>query len=277
MEHRLVAFDLDDTLAVTKSPIEEEMAALLGDLLAVVDVLVISGGAFPQFQTQVVDRLHLDDARLRRLHLMPTCGTRYHTYGGNGSWPLQYAEDLHADQKQHVVDTLAEGAKALGLWEEHPYGDIIEDRGSQITLSALGQEAPPDVKHAWDPTGAKREALRAYCAPRLPDLEVRSGGSTSIDVTRRGIDKAYGMTRLLERLHLTTDDVLFIGDRLDEGGNDYPVKAMGIATIAVTGWRHTAEVVRSLLAAPGEAAPREQAPGEQAPGGKAGAGEARAG
>jgi phosphomannomutase len=93
-----------------------------------------------------------------------------------------------------------------------------------------------------------RASLRAYVAARVPDLEVRSGGSTSVDVTRKGVDKSYGMNRIKERLDLADADILFIGDRLDEGGNDYPVKAMGIQCIAVKEWHDTAEVVRGLIA-----------------------------
>jgi phosphomannomutase len=47
---------------------------------------------------------------------------------------------------------------------------------------------------------------------------------------------------------LTTADMLFIGDRLDEGGNDYPVKAMGVPCVAVEGWKDTAQYLRQLLA-----------------------------
>lgn len=87
---------------------------------------------------------------------------------------------------------LRAGAQDLGLWAEETWGPALEDRGSQVTYSALGQAAPVDAKLAWDPDNSKKEALRAYAAERLPDLEVRSGGSTSIDITKRGIDKAYG-------------------------------------------------------------------------------------
>ena len=244
---RVLAFDLDDTLAVSKSPIEPEMADLLGRLLDRVEVCIISGGRFEQFDTQVLRRLDIDDSRRRRLHLMPTCGTRYYRWNGT-EWQVVYAEDLSAEDKRRIIEVLTTGAQALGLWEPNPWGEIIEDRGSQITFSALGQQAPPEAKYAWDPDGVKKRALRDYAAARLPDLEVRSGGSTSVDVTRKGIDKAYGIGKLLEGLRLTTADVLFIGDRLDEGGNDYPVKAMGVPCVAVEGWKDTAEYLRELLA-----------------------------
>jgi HAD superfamily hydrolase (TIGR01484 family) len=241
-----VAFDLDDTLAVSKSQIDDRMAKLLAQLLTQVDVCVISGGRFEQFDTQVLRHLDLDAGVRERLHLMPTCGTRYYRWI-DGGWGLVYAEDLSEEAKDRIVSVLVEGAKALGIWEPEPWGEIIEDRGSQVTFSALGQRAPVDAKYAWDPDGAKKAALRDYAAARLPDLEVRSGGSTSVDVTKLGVDKAYGMGRLMQHLGLTTEDVLFVGDRLDEGGNDYPVKAMGIRCVAVTRWQDTADYVERLL------------------------------
>src|SRR5690606_33039828 len=131
--------------------------------------------------------------------------------------------------------------------EQDPWGEILEDRGSQITFSALGQQAPTDAKQKWDPTGAKRARLRDAVAARLPHLEVRSGGSTSIDVTRAGIDKAYGMTALAEHTGIPLSDMLFYGDRLDEDGNDYPVLALGVRSIAVTGWEDTAAKLDELL------------------------------
>src|SRR5690606_30764905 len=103
----------------------------------------------------------------------------------------------------------------LGLWESETWGPILEDRGSQITFSALGQQAPVDAKRAWDPTGARKSALRDAVAARVPDLEVRSGGSTSVDITRKGIDKAYGMRQLAEQTGVPLADMLFYGDRLD--------------------------------------------------------------
>ncbi|MBM9468439.1 HAD-IIB family hydrolase [Nakamurella leprariae] len=258
----LVAFDLDDTLAPSKSRIDPEMAELLTGLLPHVRVCIISGGRFEQFDTQVLANLPtaLDavtngdassgsaaETALARMHLMPTCGTQYYERQ-DGAWTRVYAEDLSEPDKQRVVEVLTAGAKELGLWESQTWGPIIEDRGSQITFSALGQQAPVDAKHAWDPDGVKKERLRTYAAPLLPELEVRGGGSTSIDVTRKGVDKAYGMAKLLERLDLRPDQVLFVGDRLDPGGNDYPVKSLGIRTVAVEQWQHTAVFVRGMIA-----------------------------
>lgn len=245
---KIIAFDLDDTLAVTKSPISPRMAELLGRLLAKYEVCVISGGKFEQFKKQVVDRLDVAPELMAKLHLMPTCGTRYHRFK-NGEWQMVYAEDLTVEQKERIRQVLEQSAKEVGLWEDNPYGEIIEDRGSQVTYSALGQEAPAELKYKWaQDHEADKQVLRAKIAERLPDLEVRLGGTTSVDITRTGIDKAFGMKRLLEATGYQKEEILFMGDKLSEGGNDYPVKAMGIDSIAVEGWETTAFVIEGILA-----------------------------
>jgi len=252
MPKKIIAFDLDDTLAITKSPISKEMSVLLTELLKRYEVCIISGGNLTQFTTQVIDRLTAPASSLKKLHLMPTCGTRYYRFDeGRNEWQLQYANDLSDEQKTRVIAALETGAKELDLWEVSPYGDIIEDRGSQITFSALGQKAPAEEKYKWDPTGEKKHKLRDFVAPLVPDLEVRVGGTTSVDVTLIGVDKAYGMNKLIDHTGVPIEEILFIGDRLEEGGNDYPVKAMGIDSISVEKWEDTALVIDTLNKAAG--------------------------
>ena len=248
MAKKVIAFDLDDTLAVTKSPISDRMAELLGKLVEKYEVCIISGGKYEQFKKQVIDRLEIEKHLLQRFHLMPSCGTRYYRYDLNSSdWKQLYAEDLTEAQKSKIIEVLKAGAKELGIWEDKPYGDIIEDRGSQITYSALGHQAPPEKKYAWDPDKKKKSALRDYAAERLDDLEVRVGGTTSVDITRIGVDKAYGMRKLMEALEIGKDEILFFGDSLQEGGNDYPVKAIGIDSVAVESWQETAVALDTVL------------------------------
>jgi phosphomannomutase len=248
MSKKLIAFDLDDTLSITKSPIALRMSELLMQLLEHYDVCVISGANVQQLQKQVTDHLPAKPHHLDRLHLMPTCGTRYYRFDHDlNDWKMQYSNEPTPEQKQQAFVVLERVARELNLWPDSPYGEVIEDRGSQVTLTAMGQDAPAEVKYAWDPTGEKKLAIRDAAAPLLPELEVRAAGTTSVDVTLKGIDKAYGMNQLIEHANVTKDDILFIGDKLDEGGNDYPVKSVGIDTIAVTRWEETALVIEALV------------------------------
>ena len=242
----VVVFDLDDTLAESKSPVTADMVSRVLALLDRVDTCIISGARFEQFETQFLNQVPDGGHRLDRLHIMPTCGTRYYRYE-DGTWACLYAEDLSEAEKITIVDVLTAGARELGLAESETWGEVIEDRHSQITFSALGQRAPYVAKVAWDPRGEKKEALRKYAVQRLPDLEVRTGGSTSVDVTRKGIDKAHGVNKLVENLGIDLSSVLFVGDRLEPGGNDYPVRELGVRCIATKGPTETAEIIDRLL------------------------------
>ena len=245
---KVIAFDLDGTLAPSKSPLPDKIAELFDALLEYYQLCVISGGKFEQFQKQVLANLKAEPTKLERLHLMPTCGTRYYTYNvAKGDWENVYAEDFSDSQKKEIVAALKDAVHELGYDKEKTWGEQIEDRGSQITFSALGQEAPVDAKEDWDPDMKKKLAIRDLVAPRIPDFEVRAGGTTSIDITKLGIDKAYGMTKLMDMLEIGKDNVLFFGDKLQEGGNDYPVKAMGIDSVEVSRWEDTALVLEGIL------------------------------
>ncbi len=248
MKKKVIAFDLDGTLAVTKSPIEDRMSELLDRLLEKYQVCIMSGGKFEQFEKQLLSNLKAGEQQLQSLHLMPTCGTRYYRFDPQKrNWQQVYAEDLTPAQKQKITAALKEGINKLGYHPAKLWGNQIEDRGSQITISILGQLAPPKEKIAWDPGGEKKQKLRDYVAALIPEFEVRVGGTTSVDVTKLGIDKAYGMRKLLNMLSISKEQVIFIGDRLQEGGNDYPVKAMGIDCREISNWQETALVIEGIL------------------------------
>jgi phosphomannomutase len=248
IDARLIAFDLDDTLAPSKSPLPDAVAAVLTRLLDVAAVAVISGGQIGQFRQQVISRLtDATQQGLGRLHLMPVTGTQYWRYV-DGAWAMQYEDGLSAQEKAAALAAIENTAKEFGYWSAETWGPILEDRGSQITFSALGQQAPVDAKKAWDPTGEKKNRLAAAVQRQLPQLSVRSGGSTSIDITRAGVDKGYALERLVGVSGIAVEDMIFVGDRLDPDGNDYPVVRTGVRTHAVTGWHDTVRYLEGLLA-----------------------------
>lgn len=244
MDLRLVAFDLDDTLAPSKGALPEEVGSALVDLLEVVDVCVISGGNWSQFNDQLL--ANLPPARLDGLHLMPTCGTRYLAWT-EGEWRPVYEHTLPEEQRRAVAEIIEREARRLGIWESETWGPAIEDRGTQITYSALGQQAPIDAKRDWDPTGEKRIALKDAIAPHLDGLEPRAGGSTSVDVTAAGVDKAFGIQKLSEITGIGLDEMVFVGDRLDPDGNDRPVLDMGVECVATSGPEETPGIIRTLI------------------------------
>ena len=124
---------------------------------------------------------------------------------------------------------------------------MIEDRGSQITFSALGQQAPLEEKKKWDSDFAKRKKIQSILDKLIPEFSVRLGGATSIDVTKPGIDKAYGVRKLRDVLGISLKEMIFIGDALFAGGNDYPAEQAGVVSIPVKGPHETKRVVEAII------------------------------
>ena len=242
---KLIVYDLDGTLAESKSSLDAEMSGLLHDLLGIVKVAVISGGDWPQFQKQLLSNLPHDE-RLVNLSLLPTCGTKFFQY--TGDWKKLYSEDFTADQKEKIVSSLKKALGVAGFKFEKLWGEQIEDRGSQITFSALGQQAPLEEKDKWDPDFAKRKKIKAILDTFIPEFSVRLGGATSIDVTKPGIDKAHGIGKLRDLLGISLKEMVFIGDALFVGGNDYPAKEAGVLSIAVRGPNETKPVTEAIIA-----------------------------
>jgi HAD superfamily hydrolase (TIGR01484 family) len=243
---QLVAFDLDGTLAESKQPLQEPMGEALADLLGVAHVAVISGGDWPQFQKQVASRLPAR-ADLSKLWLMPTTGTKLYTYR-DGAWNPVYAELFDDETKAKILKAFDESLEATGFTPEQTWGERIEDRGSQITFSALGQEAPIKEKEHWDPKFEKRKVIQADLKQRLPGLSINMGGATSIDITREGVDKAYGLKKLRDESGIPLDSMMFIGDAIFPGGNDYPAKELGLDTVRVRDPEETISVITAIVA-----------------------------
>ncbi|MBB2148665.1 HAD-IIB family hydrolase [Pedobacter gandavensis] len=242
---KLISFDLDGTLAESKAAIDPEMATLLSNLLQVAHVAIISGGDWPQFQKQVLSHLPVG-TNLQQLSILPTCGTKYYQY--TSDWKLLYAENFTPEEQQKILVNLQDAVKASGFSPAKIWGAQIEDRGSQITFSALGQQAPLAAKKIWDPDFIKRKVIKTQLDKSLPEFSIHMGGATSIDITKPGIDKAYGIHKLEETLKISIAEMIFIGDALFEGGNDHPARKTGVVCISVKDPQETKKVIETIIA-----------------------------
>ena len=258
---RLIVFDLDGTLAESKSSLDAEMATLLGNLLSIVKVAVISGGNWPQFEKQLLSNLS-HNAKLKNLSLLPTCGTKFYKF--ELGWEKLYSEDFTEKEKERIISSLKQAVGLLDVKVERTWGEQIEDRGSQITFSALGQQAPIEEKKKWDPDYTKRKKIKATLDKLIPEFFVRLGGTTSVDVTKPGIDKAYGIRKLRDTLGIEIDEMIFVGDALFPGGNDYPAKEAGALSIQVRDPNESKRVIEAIVACLDcvrhTATPREESP-----------------
>lgn len=242
---KLVAFDLDGTLTESKQPMDAEMAELLAKLLEKKMVAIISGGKYEMFMHQL-PVLKPSPELLKKLFFFPTTGTRFFRY--TDSWEQVYAEVLTEEERSKIKEAFAQAYKDIDYHDpETVYGEVIEDRGTQITFSALGQQAPLELKKQWRATQDRRPELVAALQKYLPDFEIKMPGVTSIDVTRQGIDKAYGIAKIEEILHVGPSEMVFVGDALGEGGNDHAVLRTGVPCVAVANAGETKMLLRRWL------------------------------
>lgn len=247
-DKKLVVFDMDGTLTPSKAPMKRDMAAVLRKLLEKKIVAVIGGGKWGLFREQLVRGAHFSKELMGNLFLFPGSSTSFYRYK-NGRWNKVYSHPLTASQKKKIFSAFREVFKEVKY--KHParvWGVVIEDRGTQVTFSALGQKTPIPEKEKWKKKNNKlRLRMTRLLQKKLPDLEVRAGGLTSIDVTKKGIDKSYGIRQIEKVLKVKIKDMLFVGDAIFPGGNDYAAVQTGVDCIKVSGPEETRMVIRFLL------------------------------
>ena len=273
---KVLSFDIDQTLNVAKTPVPDEIADLLISCLDHFEICPISGQKFDQFLIQIVNRLverGVKPQQLEHLHLFVAQGTQYYRYRANSenakiaeseadaesddanvysesNWEQVYNFPLKDEEVEKITNAIETAAKELGFWEEdklQPGDEIIENRLSQVTFSALGQKAGTEEKYAWDPDTKKRQKIVARAKELAPEFDYEIGGTTSINAITPGMNKQFGMNKLLEQLGVSKSDILYFGDMTQPGGNDYPVVQMGIDTITVRSHEDTAYALRGIL------------------------------
>ncbi len=253
-QKKLIVFDIDGTLTLSKAPADKEMIQLMLRLLDEKSVAIIGGGKYSLFKMQLIEQLPNEDKRLEKLYLFPTNSTAFYRF--NNSWHEVYSHKLSEREKEKIKNAFEETFREVHY--HHPqktYGTIIEDRNTQITFSALGQEVVAicgekmglQLKEDWNKKFDNlRQRMREILQKHLPEFEVRTGGLTSIDVTRKGIDKAYGVRQIAEHLGVKIEDMLFVGDAIFLGGNDYAALQTGIDYVKVKNPNDTKELIKTL-------------------------------
>lgn len=244
---KAIVFDLDGTLTESKSNLDKEMAAILCALLEKRKIAVMGGGNREQFQKQFLGFLHCAKTQLENLFMLPTSGASFFKFQKN-NWRRVYQYHLSQTEKTKIFNAFKMSFKEVGyIKPKKTYGEIIEDRESQITFSALGQKAPLIQKEKWNKEMDIRRRLKKTLEKHLPEFAVRLGGLTSIDITKKGLDKAFGVQEIMKALSISKKDIVYIGDALYEGGNDAAVLQTGIDAIQVSGPEEVKYLTRFLL------------------------------
>lgn len=243
---RAIAFDLDGTLAESKQALSPAMAEVLIKLARNMPVAVLSGGSWRQFIAQFLSGFP-PGTDFSNIYLFPDSAAQCFSYEG-GAWKALYDEQMSSEERAMIISSIKQ-ALTQSNFPNPPqvWGEQIEDRGAEITFSALGQEAPPEEKKGWDPDRSKRMPLYQLLVQRLPEYTVALNSSTSIDITRKGMTKARGLRKFGELTSIPISDMIYVGDTLEEGGNDYVVIETGVRTHAVTGPEDTAAFIQQFI------------------------------
>ena len=248
LHKRIIIFDLDGTLTKSKSDIDHEMASLICELLRIKYVAVASGCSFQQFKSQFLSGLPRR-TNLDNLLLFPTSSSSGYYYDRKRRrFSQAYTNHLSGQDVEKIMRSFAKVfAKIAYSNPATTYGPVFENRGSQVTFSALGQKAPLRLKRKWDPNQQRRLRIRKLLRAQLRNFDISIGGTTSIDVTRKGVNKTLCLEKLRERLGVKQKDMIYVGDALFRGGNDYIMKSTGIKCISVSGPKQTKQLVRRII------------------------------
>jgi phosphomannomutase len=252
-DKKTIAFDLDGTLAESKQPLDKEMAVLLKKLLKHKKVIIISGGSFGQFEKQFLPYLDITETEkdlYSNLILLPTSGSLCYQFDvQKKDWQITNKEEMPKEIKEKIFSTIKDFIEnnSYGIKPYHEGDQVLEDRGTQITLSALGQNAPIEEKIKWDKDQEKRQAIKKILESKLPEVSFSIGGATSIDILPKGFDKAEGLKKFLEKEKMKKEDLFFVGDAIFPGGNDYSPLLEGFDCQKVSGPAETKKIIQTFL------------------------------
>ncbi|HET9868902.1 MAG TPA: HAD-IIB family hydrolase [bacterium] len=233
--------DVDDTVCPSTRPISPALAREIDRLVSGGCAFAfISGSTIPQISAQITPFLTVPH------HLLGASGTHYVRVDraeGKASPVEVYRLEFSPEERAEILRAFEALIEKYAIRSLTDKADQLQDRSSQITLSAVGRHAPEAAKRALDPDGVKRREWVGFLRGLLGDkYSLRVGGTTSIDVTPAGVDKAWGIRRFLKENGLRASECLFFGDKLGPGGNDAPALEV-VDCLEVRGPDHTLEIL----------------------------------
>lgn len=242
---KTIVFDLDGTLTESKEALDSEMIDLLSKLLATHSIAIVSSSTWKQFQKQILTGI---DENVNNLYLLPNSGGSMYQIWGRYGWVATYQIKLSKRDTDRIEKAFDDAIADSGFKQPNKlWGKQFENRESQIIFSALGQKAPIEEKESYDSNLSKRKALAESLQKKLTSYDVSISGTTSVEVSLKGINKKFGIDELMKRLHISKDDVLFVGSKITKGSTNYVAVEMGLNYVQVNDCEDTKKLIRSLL------------------------------
>ncbi len=242
----MIVCDMDGTLAPSKCSPDIEMTSLIESVLEKYFFAVISGASVSLLRERFLPHINLNSTTEQKLFLLPSIGAGLFILKDGKTIPV-YEQLLSEKESTDIIDCIHSVLASSPFEIPQYWGAILEKRGTSVTYSALGQDAPLSEKTNWDPDQVKRQQLLALLSPLLPEYTIAIGGLTSLDITRKNIDKAFGIEQLSKHTNISIKEMFYIGDALYENGNDYAVHKTHIDCIQVSSPEDTKKLFKELL------------------------------
>ena len=240
-EKKVIVADVDDTICDSCLVITVEMAEQISKMIRQgYEFAFISGTKSEDLQKMISSRVK------EKHHLLATTGTNYAIVEGD-SVNVVYNYSFNAEEKKEIFAALDKVVEYFGIKPMTTKEDQIQDRDSQITLSAIGRNAPIEVKKKYDVSGEKRKVWVEFLKKYLDEskYELKIGGTTSIDITRKGLDKEWGIMAFAQYHNLSLNSIIFFGDKIYSGGNDFPATKI-VDCISVNSPQDTLRQLRTI-------------------------------
>lgn len=223
-------FDMDDTVTLTRSPMEDDVYELYASLPH--DIIIVSGAHIGQIETQI--------------RSLP-----FYRLGQNGNQAINPSKELLWEEKLSDLhaEKIQEHIAAMRNLCEHTIAnedDLVEHRGAQISYSLIGHHEETSKKKAFDPNQEVRKTLLEKVPFTHNDIEVKIGGTTCFDYFEKGKNKGFNVRKLIEHMGWDPTEAVYFGDSLFPGGNDETVIGV-IDTKQVRDHRHTFDILREYF------------------------------
>tara|TARA_Y100000310_G_scaffold345402_1_gene464506 strand:- start:14698 stop:16188 length:1491 start_codon:yes stop_codon:yes gene_type:complete len=238
---KIIIADVDETICETCQVVSNEMAQQINNMIeSGYEFAFISGTKVEDLQKMISSKVN------NKHHILGTTGTNY-TYMKDGMGKLVYNLNFDPQEKEEIIVALQKAIDNFNIESMTTKEDQLQDRDSQITLSAIGRNAPIDLKKEYDPDGSKRqiwkEFLKEHLDPNKYDIKI--GGTTSLDVTKKGLDKEWGIKEFANHHGFELHNILFFGDKIYPDGNDFPATRI-VDCISVKNPEETLEMLKKI-------------------------------
>ena len=244
---RIFIFDVDGTLTPSRLPMTKEFQKFFKQWIKKNKFYLVTGSDLPKLQEQMC---FYD---IEAEGIFTCCGNQF--WLPNPSVPIQSA-DLVYDNKFKVPRKLNKllGTILSNSIYPHRYGNHIEDRGSMVNFSIVGRDCTQEQRDEyfeWDKQSLERKIIANAIKEKFPDLDAVIGGQISIDIYPKGNDKSQVLNVIEQERLVPPNEYIFIGDGIENGGNDYPLAELMDNTpicdwYHTKGWEHTKEILESL-------------------------------